>query len=232
MNLEKLLQMQKVLDERIIKEKGLECQDLTLNTVNALIVELSEFANEGRWFKHWSNNQRPRIEIYVDCRACSGTGDANYEMVQEDAEGSGGHEYINCEECEGSGSEGPKNPLLEEYVDGLHFFLSLANQKGWQNSLYIYEDAIDDIRNEGFKDGLTGAFLETNYWLLKAFMEIDRDEKLERTLGITKQEFCFKSAWFMFLAIGLVGFNLTFEQIAEAYREKNKVNHQRQESGY
>lgn len=42
-----MFEMQKALDERIIKEKGLEGQDLLPNTYVALDTELAEFANEG-----------------------------------------------------------------------------------------------------------------------------------------------------------------------------------------
>lgn len=54
MNLQKMFQMQAELDNRIIREKGLEGQDLLPNTYVALITELGEFANEGRWFKQLS----------------------------------------------------------------------------------------------------------------------------------------------------------------------------------
>lgn len=47
-----MLKRQEELDNHIIKKKGLEGQDLFPNTVLALQVELAEFANEGRWFKH------------------------------------------------------------------------------------------------------------------------------------------------------------------------------------
>lgn len=233
MNLEKLLQMQKVLDERIIKEKVLEGKDLTLNTVNALIVELSEFANEGRWFKHWSNNQRPRTFEREHCPDCLAKGYYRGNPPQDDEKGThglGNHWYY-CEKCAGHLVINT-NPLLEEYVDGLHFFLSLANRKGYQNLLYLSEDALNDLENEGFSGGLSGAFLELNYWLLKSFMEKGRDEKLERTLGLTKQEFEFRNAWFLFIAIGTIGFKFTMGQIEKAYLDKNKVNHQRQEEGY
>ncbi|MEK4030730.1 dUTP diphosphatase [Pseudobacillus sp. FSL P4-0506] len=125
-----------------------------------------------------------------------------------------------------------RNLLLEEYVDCLSFFLSIANEKGWQESLYIHQEAVLDIQREGFQGGLTGAFNEMTYLLLKSYMEIDRDEKIEQYFAITKQEFNFKSAWFLFVAIGLVGFKFTEEQIEEAYMNKNAVNHTRQENGY
>ena len=185
MNLEKMLATQKKLDERIVKEKGLEGEDLVANTYVALDVELGEMANEARWFKHWSNDQEPR-----------------------------------------------KESLLEEYVDALHFFLSIAIQKKWEDALYLHEESILEIEDSGFQGGLTGVFLEMKYHLVKSWMEINRDEKIENAFGCTKQEFNFRMSWLLFVVIGLFGFGFTLEQIEQAYFAKNKVNHQRQYNGY
>jgi len=209
MSLEKLFEMQKVLDERIIKEKGLGGQDLTLNTVTALIVELGEFANEGRWFKHWSNDQEARTKSI--CEDCGGDGVT------------GLYDDVDCF-CENT-----TNPLLEEYVDCLHFFLSLANKKGWQDLMYIHEDAIWEVEEEGFDGGLSGAFVEMVYHLTNAFIKKDNGEDIA---GMTFTQFSFRSAWFIFIAIGIVGFKFTLEQIEQAYIVKNEINHQRQENGY
>ncbi|MGQ8924303.1 dUTP diphosphatase, partial [Bacillus halotolerans] len=108
MNLQKMFEMQKALDERIIKEKGLEGQDLLPNLILALQVELAECANEWRGFKHWSNDREPRICLI-------------------DKKGQTAKEYY-------------KNPLLEEYVDCLHFILSIGNRLGWNDT-----DTIDDV---------------------------------------------------------------------------------------
>lgn len=66
-----LYEMQVELDERIIKEKGLEGQDLISNTVLALQVEIGECGNEWRYFKDWSNDRLPRrakmLVEFVDC---------------------------------------------------------------------------------------------------------------------------------------------------------------------
>jgi dimeric dUTPase (all-alpha-NTP-PPase superfamily) len=199
MDLAKLFEMQRQLDERIIKEKGLEGQDLFPNTVLALQVELAEFANNGRWFKHWSNNRKPRT------KATRGTNDFTGAPVIE--------EY---------------NPLLEEFADGLHFFLSIANQKGWQEALWIYEEQLDPS-NE-FDGGLTGIFLEMIYFLNKAYMEKHPSD--EKIAGFQTNEYFFRMAWILFLNIGINGFGFTFKQIEQAYLEKNKINHERQESGY
>lgn len=233
MDLTKLFEMQRKLDARIVKEKGLEGQDLYPNTVLALQAELLEFANEGRWFKHWSENQEPRTEVEVKCTACDGTGDLNYEAVQEDAEGSGNHEYVDCGECDASGVSGMKNPLLEEYVDSLHFFLSIALQKGWESTLYLYEE---QLKTDGdFDGGLTGVFLEMLYFLNKSHFEHpkkEEDEKFKSNFGFPRKQYFFRVAWNLFLDIGTHGFGFTFEQIEQAYYAKNAINHTRQEKGY
>lgn len=205
MNLDKLIEMQRELDNKIREEKGLQNADLVANTYVALQVELAEFANEARWFKHWSEDQEPR-------------GQAEYLEYKCTCEG--GNRWVN------------KNPLLEEYVDSLHFFLSLAIQKGWEKQLYVYEEAILDLQEEGFDGGLSGVYLEMIYYLNKSYMENNKDEKIENAFGKTVQEFNFNTAWFLFIAIGLIGFDFSWEQIFQAYLDKNKINHERQENGY
>ena len=193
MNLEKMFKMQAELDNRIIKEKGLEGQDLLPNTYVALITELGEFANEGRWFKHWSDDQRARNQDrYLEYRT----------------EALGGNQWVE------------KNPLLEEYVDGIHFFLSIAIKKGWH--LYLLKESIEDFQREGFEGGLSEAFLKMQWHLLNSRMFSDEYTK----------ESNFRLAWWLFIAIGIVGFGFTFDQIEEAYMKKNAVNHKRQQEGY
>ncbi|MCR6846238.1 dUTP diphosphatase [Bacillus sp. IBL03825] len=70
MNLTRIFGLQKVLDTRIIKEHGLEDQNLFYNMILALQVEIGELANETRCFKHWSNKVPSEKEVilmeYVD----------------------------------------------------------------------------------------------------------------------------------------------------------------------
>ncbi|PFW87226.1 dUTPase [Bacillus pseudomycoides] len=70
MNLVKIFSMQKVLDNRILKEHGLEGQNIFYNMILALQVEIGELANETRCFKHWSNKGPSEKEVilmeYVD----------------------------------------------------------------------------------------------------------------------------------------------------------------------
>ncbi|WP_303984607.1 dUTP diphosphatase [Niallia circulans] len=197
MNLEKMFEMQAELERRIIREKGLQGQDLLPNTYVALITELGEFANEGRWFKHWSNNQEPEQPKY------------NWMMNKDDLEWKPEYGYKSY-------------PLLEEYADCIHFFLSIAIRKGWKEDMHIPEESLFNFKKENFEGGLSGVYLEMQWHLLNSRLFKKEDVKYLH----------FQSAWDLFLAIGIVGFGFTFDQIEEAYMNKNAVNHKRQQEGY
>ena len=65
-----LLEMQKVLDASILREKGLTLEGTYNKRVIAALIELGEFANEERFFKFWSNKgpseKETRLDEYVD----------------------------------------------------------------------------------------------------------------------------------------------------------------------
>ncbi|MGY0566606.1 dUTP diphosphatase [Bacillus safensis] len=232
MNLEKMFEMQAELDRRIIKEKGLEGRDLLPNTYVALITELGEFANEGRWFKHWSDQQEPKRKAITTAGAtlenatyfrCE-SDDCGEFSNREDFENLFEPDYDECPICE-AGSVTifrEVDPLLEEYADCIHFFLSIAIKKSWQEELHIPEEAIEDFKEEGFEGGLSGLYLKMQWSLLNSRMFKDEEKKKEH----------FRVAWGLFLAIGIIGFGFTPEQIEQAYMEKNAVNHKRQQEGY
>lgn len=178
MNLKELFDMQKKLDEHIIKEKGLEGQDLLPKKILALQVELGELANEWRGFKFWSNNQEPRTKVPLTAW---------------------GEPY--------------RNPLLEEYVDCLHFFLSIGNDLDSTERF----DAI--ARNAG--NDITSIILATFHHVGKT--------KFSISLASKQDHYMYALEGFMHLGKKL-GF--TWEQIVQAYKDKNEVNHQRQENGY
>ena len=83
MNVSHLFAIQKVLDDRILAEHGLEGSDLFVKKIIALHVELGELANETRSFKYWSKK-----------------------------------------------GPSPREIILEEFVDVLHFTLSLGIDLG------------------------------------------------------------------------------------------------------
>ena len=161
MNLDKLFKMQRELDERIIKEHGLEGQDLLPGTILALQVELGELANEWQGFKHWKVNPQPK----------------------------------------------PK--MLEEYVDCLHFVLSLGLQLKFEKylkriELNVYDDVTDKL-----------ILIITKVGTLRTFkMSANYVQIVEMFIGLGE----------------MLGF--TWEQIEQAYIEKNEVNHERQSDGY
>jgi dimeric dUTPase (all-alpha-NTP-PPase superfamily) len=205
-NLPQLFQMQRELDDRIIKKHELHDVDLFPNTILASLVELAECANEWRGFKHWSKDQEPKTK--AKCIMCDGLGNDIYYSgslrdgsLQECSEP--------CEFCDGMGNDDSKNPLLEEYVDKLHFILSLGNQKGFDQELT--EFAVEKREN------IQEQFIHL-FYLTSTFIWFDGLAQYQLILGY-------------FVGLGeMLGF--TWEQVEQAYFEKNAVNHERQESGY
>ncbi len=198
MNLQKLFKAQAELDKHIIEKKGLQGVDLLPNLILALQVELGECCNEWRGFKHWSDDREPRTEIPIDCPYCYGKGYTNHDEVFE------GGEPWPCKRCDGSGVYGYKNPLLEEFVDCLHFTLSIG--------LHLYNENIatdlGGFRKTSIQDQFRTLFhystmLSGSYWNF-----------FEYLIGLGE----------------MLGF--TWEQIEQAYFEKNEENHKRQENGY
>ena len=216
MNLTKLFEMQRVLDERIIKEKGLEGQDLLPQKILALQVELGECANEWRGFKFWSNRQEANTEVEIICSMCDGSGDENWEAsLQLLSEGQNGLDFEPCIDCNATGKLGKKNPLLEEYIDCLHFILSIGITLGY---------LLDEMPEELFShETILGMFGEM-FWRIS---ELDA----QRVHNSYVPLHTYKTLVACFYGLGKhLGF--TWEQIEAAYMEKNVVNHDRQNTGY
>jgi dimeric dUTPase (all-alpha-NTP-PPase superfamily) len=199
MNLAKLFELQRRLDEHIEREHPRqEGEDRLAKKILALMVELGELANEHRGFKYWSNDQEPRTGGECSC-------DDGYIDVYM---GHGVVEQDICPRCEGIG-ELP-NTLIEEYVDALHFILSIG--------LDIAEPDIVNLRDVDGKENIIEQFIEV----------------FDRVRGLYFFEydiFEYESLLAQFIKLGeMLGFSL--EQIEEEYLRKNVVNHQRQEMGY
>lgn len=178
MELTKLFEAQRILDERIVKEKGLEGKDLLQKKILSLQVELGELCNCWRGFKFWSNDQEPRTKKVINSVVC-----------------------VPLREV---------NPLLEEYVDCLHFILSIGLELGL-NKDKDFEMVI------GLKEK---TILEQFASLFKLTVLINNGH-YENYYDLTN----------CFFGLGeMLGF--TWEQIEQAYMDKNKTNHLRQEQGY
>ena len=194
MNLNKLFELQKELDQHIIREKGLQGQDLLDKKILALQVELGELAQNWRGFKFWSEDQEPRyetVEIYV--HGYDGPGQDTRASIQE---------Y-------------QAQPILEEYVDCLHFILSIGLELGYTFSPTTrWQSGTTTVHF----NNLFHAVAILNESIESDWDEEDKQENFENIVG-------------GFLGLGeMLGF--TWEQIEKAYLEKNKINHQRQENGY
>lgn len=197
MKLDKLFEMQKVLKERI----GYTGEDRFNKLILALLVEIGECANEWRGFKFWSKNQEPKTEIKHLCPYCDkGEHQPTYQS-----------ETITCEECEGDYVLGTSNPLLEEYVDGLHFILEVGLDFEL-NELDI-ELLEDEIKFEPYiRNNIEEQFTAVFYFA-------------------TRSTFNYSVLFNAYVGLGeMLGF--TWNQIEQAYMDKNKINHERQDSGY
>ncbi|QGU96644.1 hypothetical protein GOM49_17485 [Clostridium bovifaecis] len=102
----------------------------------------------------------------------------------------------------------PKEKILEEYVDCLHFILSIGLDKN-------YSDINVNCKNETTE--LTKKFLNLYIDINDFVVCSSRDN--------------YKTLFEDFLCVGSdLGF--TFKEIESAYYDKNAVNHIRQDSGY
>jgi dimeric dUTPase (all-alpha-NTP-PPase superfamily) len=162
MNLQRLYEMQRELDEKIESQHSLRKENLVEEKILALLVELGELANETRCFKFWS--MKPASEREV---------------------------------------------ILEEYVDGVHFILSLGLTFGFadefQRGLSVSAESV------------TGQFNQI-YTLISSFKNETSEEN-------------FLVLFDAFIELGeMLGY--AWEEVERAYLAKNKVNHARQQEGY
>ncbi|SFP10373.1 dUTP diphosphatase [Salibacterium halotolerans] len=204
MNLNEMVEKQRELDERIVQEKGLEGEDLLPKRILALQVELGELANEWRGFKMWSNDREPRIwgpNPKNVCEVCDGQGYTNPHLPFI--------ERTFCGNCDGCGVHF-NNLLLEEYVDCLHFILSIGIEIGANNYNYTSVNVIPDT---------TRAF---NF----LFEQASKLNKAKNDKAI------YYLMLHSFIDFGLKNLDFTWSQVEQAYMEKNMTNHERQEAGY
>lgn len=165
LNFQRLKEMQGYLDETIVQKHQLQNVDLINKKVVALEVELSEFANEMRFFKFWSKKG------------------PDYEKA------------------------------LEEFVDSLHFFISLANDLG------IEEPAMPHGASEG-KESIETVYTKCKQWVLDITKATDRE----------KQDAWHGAYGYFQQMASMCGFSE--KDIAEGYVNKMGTNYRRQEQNY
>lgn len=192
MNLKHLFELQAKLDEHIVKEKGLEGQDLLPKKILALQVELGELCQEWRGFKFWSEDQEPRT----------------VESIPTDWDDDGTPTEWNVNPH--------KNPLLEEYVDVVHFTLSVGLEIEIKHEIFPEPINYGDVVIQ-----FNELFGQISYFASVLNRENDWEEV----------ESEYERIWSLLFGLaGLLGF--TWEQIEQSYLEKNEINHQRQEENY
>src|SRR5690625_684916 len=204
MDLQKLFKAQRELDNRIVKEKELEGQDLLDKKILALLVELGELANEWRGFKFWSDNQKQNSYSYK-CSECGFVRGENIDCPLADEHYEFAMEHF--------------NPLLEEYVDCLHFILSIGLEIG------IRPDELKDLHiwNADEVSQFNSLFayaseLYVFYWSVEYTKKEMKAKYIHLLEGL--------------LGLGIYGLGFTWKEIEQAYYEKNKINHERQTDGY
>jgi len=210
MNLQKLFEMQAKLDAHIEQEHPVqEGEDRLAKKILALQVELGELCNCWRGFKFWSHDQEPRTTD--KCEMCDGLGNDIYftgsydnGTLQECSEP--------CEYCDGTGDDDSKNPLLEEYVDCLHFILSIGLE------IDVCPEELD--AEPIFCANITEQFIDL-------FYEISCLRYEERNGQLYEDYLRYDVMLEHFIGLGeKLGF--TWEQVEQAYMEKNRINYERQ----
>jgi dimeric dUTPase (all-alpha-NTP-PPase superfamily) len=105
------------------------------------------------------------------------------------------------------------NPLLEEYVDKLHFILEMGLELN-HTDLEVWRVKEKNITNQ---------FIECSGRAYSLYFQM-------RVTGEVPKEM-YEHLFADFLGLGeMLGF--TWEQIEQAYYAKNAINHERQDNGY
>ena len=208
MNINDLFELQAKLDAHIEKEHPRQPgEDRLAKKILALQVELGELCNCWRGFKFWSEDQKPRTDEPIECETCDGWGSETdpYGICMSSDK---------CENCSGTGFVGSRNPLLEEYVDCLHFILSIGLDINVDTNINYGMTISRDVTEQFFE-------------VYRDVLEVKESVEFEFD-GVEKYRDLLVPD---FLGLGkMLGF--TWEQIEQAYLAKNKINHLRQELGY
>lgn len=186
--------MQERLDNEINRNHNLHTEDLYNKKKISLLVELGELANELRFFKFWSWNQTPDKE---ECGGCSGSG-MNYI-------------FDDCQECEGNGHTS-KDTVLEEYIDCVHFILSICLKHHKYTDKYQLKsmlDHADPLHYNSLEEQFSNLFGEISNHM---YTNLEYVVRLILGLGI------------------MLGYTLGI--IEKAYHEKYETNMNRQKERY
>lgn len=189
---------QEELDSTINKNKNIANEDLYTRKKIALLVELGELANELRFFKFWSWTQTPK---QAKCETCKGSG---VELLPF------GELSFECYTCKGDGL-GP-DKVLEEYIDCVHFTLSIClNHHKYtdKQKLKSMLDRVEPLHYSTLEDQFSFMFGEISNTMYSNMRYI-----VSLVMGLGK----------------MLGYST--DEIVEAYHIKHAINISRQEENY
>ncbi|MDY0396802.1 dUTP diphosphatase [Virgibacillus halophilus] len=182
----------------------------------------------GGGFKFWSKNQKPKRVIHTTAGAnqenaayfqCSNDECGLYLTHEDFVNAFDEPNYEDCPKCEVGYvySFKEKNPLLEEYVDCLHFILSIGLE------LQATEIIIDSDYTE---ENTVKTFMKIYDLISIILMDVETDTFRSHIRPDYEELFN------TFVGLGEKYLGFTWEQIEQAYLDKNKINHNRQANGY
>jgi dimeric dUTPase (all-alpha-NTP-PPase superfamily) len=180
-DLHTLAEMQDKLDQKVTEKFNIT-EDTVNKRIIAFKVEFGEFLNEHKFFKFWKEKREPN-RYTLEIKPTTGDPLQNFTFKNYD-----------------------KDPLLEEYVDGIHFLLSIGNHRKYIKYIHAFHA-----------------------------MECDTENLEHLALLIFNNPINSSGKWLEcfhhYLYFGhLVG--ISAEDIEQAYMLKNKINHDRQANGY
>lgn len=185
--------------------------ELTQLYAFSALCELGEMSNEWGQFKIWKTNRKENRKTL--CTKCNGKGE-----IYGDS----------CQYCEG----GFTNPLREEYIDVVHFVVSVAI--GFDLDP---EEFMKKFKRKEVTASNTYKLIRVLYkYLVYADVLIDELQNLPNTEKLVKNNQIERLDVAEKLIDKLLhlGYSLGFddEEIESAYFDKHKVNHIRQQNHY
>lgn len=211
MNFKKLQEMQRALDDAILKEKPeMTAEERFEKTLVALSVEIAELANTAEHFKFWKENKGKIDNKRFIVSSVIVNKITTMCYYDEDND-----KYIAKEQAH-------KLTLVEEASDCLHFILSLANQL----IVELYSD-----ENEVHRSHILDFIFNRNNGLEADFLSLIRSvSRLTYSLALIDERNIN-----LILSIFIIYCNelgITQEELEQAYYDKNEINYQRLKEGY
>lgn len=199
--------------EKHMEYSLLSRDELTRNYVFAALTELGEMSNNWSHHKIWKSTRKENRD--APCKKCHGTGELN-EVI--------------CVYCE----NGRVNPLREEYIDVVHFTISVAIgfdlkpeefiDKRKQNEVEVSPEVAYDLYLELYKNLVYANILIEELIKYPNTEKLLTNNKRERkTVAVDLLDTLFN-----------LGYSLGFtdQDIEHAYFMKHKINQIRQATNY